>query len=194
MIRKVSEKKLDVKVMIHFTLGCPPSLHVCGTVLKIAIQGHADAGGSERGRLSERVRGGRGGGAVKRTSHKERRSGMERSARGGERASIAILYRTEIDTGTAGVTECGGREGSGCQPGVSVFFAKALRTRPQISPAHGSQLCSGICATATGCGSSSQFPAIPLIPPAEISNFTEINSRCVIDLDVSWMRLELSSR
>lgn len=46
------------------------------------------------------------------TSHKERRSGMERSARGGERASIAILHRTEIDTGTAGVTGVpGGRAG-----------------------------------------------------------------------------------
>jgi len=33
---------------------------------------------------------------------------MERSARGGERASIAILHRTEIDTGTAGVTGCEG--------------------------------------------------------------------------------------
>lgn len=110
---------------------------------------------------------------MKRTSHKERRSGMERSARGGERASIAILHRTEIDTGTAGVTECGGRDGggSGCQPGVSVFFAKALRTRPQISPAHGSQLCSGICATATGYGSSSRFPVIILRyrPPYPIS-------------------------
>lgn len=54
-----------------------------------------------------------GGRRTKRTSHKERRSGMERSARGGERASIAILHRTEIDTGTAGVTGCeGGRVAS----------------------------------------------------------------------------------
>lgn len=49
-MRKVSEKKLDVKVMIHFALGRPASLHVCGMlVLKIAIQGHADIGGSEKG-------------------------------------------------------------------------------------------------------------------------------------------------
>lgn len=104
--------------------GRPPLLHVRGTVLKIAIQGHADTRGSEREGLSERPMwrtargGGRGGcggrgGGTKRTSHKERRSGMERSARGGERASIAILHRTEIDTGTAGVTGCeGGRVAS----------------------------------------------------------------------------------
>lgn len=49
-MRKVLEKKLDVKVMIHFALGRPASLHVCGMlVLKIAIQGHADIGGSEKG-------------------------------------------------------------------------------------------------------------------------------------------------
>jgi len=39
---------------------------------------------------------------------------MERSgARGGERASIAILHRTEIDTGTAGVTRGAGEGGRG---------------------------------------------------------------------------------
>lgn len=74
MIRKVSGKKLDVKVMIHFILGCPPSRVRHGIENRdTGTRGHT--GGSERGGLSERVRGGRGGGAVKRTSHKERRSG-----------------------------------------------------------------------------------------------------------------------
>lgn len=110
------------------------------------------------------------------TSHKERRSGMERSARGGERASIAILHRTEIDTGTAGVTGCGG---AGCQPGVSVFFAKALRTRPQISPSHGSQLCSGICATASRARfPSSEFSIVSISPADDRYRIsTETNSR-----------------
>jgi len=128
-------------------------------VLKIAIQGHADIEEETRGRgmRLERKRErdeGKGEREDEDESQRERRSGMERRARGGERASIAILHRTEIDTGTAGVTRGAGKSGGGvvrggargrkgradCQPGVSVFFAKALRTRPQISPAHGSQL------------------------------------------------------
>jgi len=55
-----------------------------------------------------------GGGGRRRKGHEEDESQRERRsgkrARGGERASIAILHRTEIDTGTAGVTGCeGGR-------------------------------------------------------------------------------------
>lgn len=106
--------RLDV---VHLRFTCARAL------LKIAIQGHADTGGSEREGLSA---GRRGGGKGRITKRGDRGSERERGAcrRGGERASIAILHRTEIDTGTAGVTGCGGVGGWVASRGFLYFSRK----------------------------------------------------------------------
>lgn len=169
-----------------FALGCPPSLHVCGTVLKIAIQGHAGVGGSERGRLSERARGGRGGEAVKRTSHKERRSGMERSARGWREGEYrdTLSDRNRYRDGRGNRVR--GERGVGLPAGGFCIFRESItNSSANISGAWLSAMLGDL----RDSYRMRLFFAISrdTIDTAdqEISNFAEINSPCVIDLDVS---------
>jgi len=169
-----------------FALGCPPSLHVCGTVLKIAIQGHAVVGGSERGRLSERARGGRGGEAVKRTSHKERRSGMERSARGWREGEYrdTLSDRNRYRDGRGNRVR--GERGVGLPAGGFCIFRESItNSSANISGAWLSAMLGDL----RDSYRMRLFFAISrdTIDTAnrEISNFAEINSPCVIDLDVS---------